>query len=168
MLTVGEIVLEVGTVSDSITITAQAATVQTASAERSGVVTSSQVSNLLIRNRTVTGLLQLLPGVVDQGSGESIQRNWDLAVNGGRINTVGVSLDGATLNALGNNRNAVIGVSQDAVAEVKVLLTNYQAEYGRMSNGNIVLVTKSGTRDFHGLGFVLQAARAVQRRQLLR
>ena len=152
VLPVGDIVLEVGTISDSITVTSQAATVQTASAERSGVVTSSQVSNLLIRNRTVTGLLQLLPGVVDQGSGESIQRNWDLSVNGGRINTVGVSLDGATLNALGNNRNAVIGVSQDAVAEVKVLLSNYQAEYGRMSNGSVVLVTKSGTRDFHGLG----------------
>ena len=70
VLSVGDVVLEVGAVSESVTITAQPAIVQTASAERAGTVTSSQVSNLLIRSRTVTALLQLLPGVVDQGGGE--------------------------------------------------------------------------------------------------
>jgi hypothetical protein len=70
-------------------------------------------------------LCPLLPGVVDQGGGsESIGRNGNLAANGNRRNTVSVSLDGATLNALGNNFNAVIGVSQDAIAEVKVLQTS--------------------------------------------
>jgi len=148
-----DVVLEVGAVAETVTVTAQGAVVQTASAERAGLVSSSQVENLLIRSRTVMGLLSLLPGVVDQGGGsESIDRNWNLSVNGNRRNTVSVSLDGATLNALGNNFNAVIGVSQDAIAEVKVLQTNYQAEYGRMSGANVTLVSKSGTRQFHGLG----------------
>jgi hypothetical protein len=142
-----DVVLEVGAVAETVTVTAQGAVVQTASAERAGLVSSSQVENLLIRSRTVMGLLPLLPGVVDQGGGsESIGRNWNLSVNGNRRNTVSVSLDGATLNALGNNFNAVIGVSQDAIAEVKVLQTNYQAEYGRMSGANVTLVSKSGTR----------------------
>ncbi|MCX6616450.1 MAG: carboxypeptidase-like regulatory domain-containing protein, partial [Acidobacteria bacterium] len=148
-----DVVLQVGAVAETVTVTAQGAVVQTASAERAGLISSSQVENLLIRSRTVMGLLLLLPGVVDQGGGsESIGRNWNLSVNGNRRNTVSVSLDGATLNALGNNFNAVIGVSQDAIAEVKVLQTNYQAEYGRMSGANVTLVSKSGTRQFHGLG----------------
>jgi hypothetical protein len=57
-----------------------------------------------------------------------------------------------SLNAIGNNFNSLIGFSQEAIAEVKVLLGNYQAEYGRMSGANVTLVTKSGSRDFHGLG----------------
>lgn len=153
VLSVGEIVLEIGALTEAITVTVQGVVVQTASGERAGTVDSLQVENLLIRSRTVTALLQLLPGVVEQApTGDVIERNWNLAVNGNRRNTVSVALDGATLNAIGNNFNSVIGVSQDAVAEVKVLLSNYQAEYGRLSGANISLVTKSGARDFHGLG----------------
>ncbi len=153
VLSVGDVVLEIGAVSEAIIVTAVGAVVQTASSERAGSVGSKQVENLLIRSRTVSSLLQLLPGVTEQQpGGDVIERNWNLAVNGNRRNTVSMSLDGATLNAIGNNFNAVIGVSQDAVAEVKVLLSNYQAEYGRLSGANISLVTKSGTNRFHGLG----------------
>ena len=151
LLSVGELTLEVGSLTESVTVTAEGAQVQTASAERAGVITNSQVENLLIRGRNVMSLLSLLPGVVDIDNPESISRNWNLYVNGNRRNTNGVSLDGMTLNAIGNNYNMLVGVSQDAVAEVKVLLSNYQAEYGRMSGANIQLVTKSGTKDFHGL-----------------
>jgi Carboxypeptidase regulatory-like domain/TonB-dependent Receptor Plug Domain len=151
-LSVGDLILEVGGVNEAVTVTAQGATVQTASAERSGVVTSQQVENLLIRSRNVMSLLQLLPGVVDQTENDRLDRNWNINVQGNRRNTNSVSLDGVSLNAIGNNFNSVVGVSQDAVAEVKVLLSNYQAEYGRMSGANISLVTKSGTREFHGLG----------------
>jgi hypothetical protein len=51
----------------------------------------------------------------------------------------------------GGAPNAFFGVSMDTIAEVKILLSNYQAEFGRLSGANIQLVTKSGTRDFHGL-----------------
>lgn len=151
-LSVGDLVLEIGTVTESVKVIAQGATVQTASVERAGVITSSQVENLLIRSRSVMSLLQLLPGVVDLQASESIERNWNLYVLGNRRNTNNVALDGLTLNAIGNNFNMLVGVSQDAIAEVKILLSNYQAEYGRMSGANIQLVTKSGARSFHGLG----------------
>jgi hypothetical protein len=143
-------VLEVGAVSEKVTVAAEAAAVQTASAERAGVVTSEQVENLAILGRNVMSLLQLLPGVVDLDEPDSPNRNSNLYVQGNRRATNALTLDGMTMNALGNNYTTTVAVSQDAIAEVKVLLSNYQAEYGRMSGANVQLVTKSGSRDFHG------------------
>ena len=152
VLSTGKLRLEVGSLAESITVKAEGAAVQTVSAERSGTVTNSQVENLLIRSRTVMALLQLMPGVVDQSDQDSIGRDWNINVNGNRRNTSAVSLDGMAMNAIGNNNNALVGVSQDAVAEVKILSSNYQAEFGRMSGANIQIVTKCGTQSFHGLG----------------
>jgi hypothetical protein len=151
-LALGGIEMEIGAVTERVTVSAQVATVQTASSERSGVVTSSQVENLLIKGRNVSSLLSLLPGVVDLADSDGPDRNFNIYVQGNRRNTNAFLLDGMSLNAIGNNFNVLVGVSQDAVAEVKILLSNYQAEYGRMSGANVQIVTKSGTRDFHGLG----------------
>ena len=150
-LSVGDIALQVGSTTESVTVTAQGATVQTASSERSGVITNSQVENILIRGRNVTSLLQLLPGVVDTAERDAIDRGFTVNVQGGRNNTNNLTLDGMTMLDVGNNQGSTVSVGMDAVAEVKVLLTNYQAEYGRMSGANVQLVTKSGTRDFHGM-----------------
>ncbi len=149
-LPVGKLVLELGDIKESVTVMAQGAVVQTASAERSGTITSSQVDQVAIRGRNVMDLLQLRPGVVSSTGGDSLGRGWTLNVNGNRQATTAVSLDGLTMNAIGNNNNMMMMVSQDAIAEVKVLLSNFQAEYGRMSGANVHLVSKSGTRDFHG------------------
>jgi hypothetical protein len=143
--------LEIGQVTDSVQVLAQSAVVQTATAERSGTLTTAQVQNLAIRGRNVTSLVSLLPGVVDLDDPENLAVNWNFYVQGNRRNTNNLTIDGATVNAIGNNFNAVVSVSMDAVAEVKVLLSNYQAEYGRMSGANVSIVTKSGTREFHGL-----------------
>jgi len=150
-VSLGNLQLEVGQVTDSVTVSAAPVQIQTSSAERGGTITSTQVDNVLIRGRNVMSLLQLLPGVIDNGEQESLGRDWNLNVNGNRRNTSSVSLDGMALNALGNNNNSTVSVSQDAVSEVRVLMSNYQAEFGRMSGANIQIVTKSGTREFHGL-----------------
>ena len=150
-LSVGDLAMEVGAVSESVHVVAQSNTVELQSAERSGLLTGSQVEQLAIRGRNITSLLSLLPGVVDTIQPDQMQQNWNFYVLGSRQNTNNISLDGATLNAVGNNFNGVVNVSMDAVAEVKVLTSNYQAEYGRLSGANIQLITKSGTRDFHGL-----------------
>ncbi|MFN9457476.1 MAG: carboxypeptidase regulatory-like domain-containing protein, partial [Acidobacteriota bacterium] len=143
--------LTVGQVTDSVQVEAQAAVVQTQPAERAGVLTGSQVQNLAIRGRNVTSLVSLLPGVVDLDDSENLSVNWNFNVQGNRRNTNNLTIDGATVNAIGNNFNSVVAVSMDAVSEVKVLLSNYQAEYGRMSGANVSIVTKSGTKEFHGL-----------------
>ncbi|HYO81537.1 MAG TPA: carboxypeptidase-like regulatory domain-containing protein, partial [Bryobacteraceae bacterium] len=132
-VSIGDIRLELGQVAESVQVQAQAATVQVETAERAGVLTTSQVQNLAIRGRNVTSLVSLLPGVVDLEEPENLAVNWNFNVQGNRRNTNNVMIDGATVNAIGNNFNSVVAVSMDAVAEVRVLLSNYQAEYGRMS-----------------------------------
>ena len=149
---VPEIVLEIGTIADQVTVEDRAAIVQTASGERGGVLTSSQVDTVQIKNRTVMSMLQLLPGVVDNNpNNEAPSRNWYLFIQGNRQAANNLSVDGYTVNAA-NNFNSIVGVGMDAIQEVKVLMGNQQAEYGRMTGANVQLITKSGTRDFHGLG----------------
>jgi len=152
-LPVGTIALEVGAVTESVTVTAQGATVQTASSERAGTIVGSQVDSLMIKGRNAMSLLQLLPGVVDlQNREEKIDRNFDIFVQGNRQANNSVTIDGMVVNPMGNNFNTVVVLGQDAIAEVRVLLTNYQAEYGHASGATVNIVSKSGGKDFHGLG----------------
>lgn len=150
-LSLGSLVLEVGSITEAIEVRAQGTPVQTESSERAGVLTGRQVENLTIRGRNALTLLSLLPGVVAIDEPESLDHAWNLRALGNRQNTINVSLDGATLNAYGNQFNSVVNIGMDGIAEVKVLLSNYQAEYGRLSGGNVHIVSKSGTREFHGL-----------------
>jgi outer membrane receptor protein involved in Fe transport len=151
VLAVGTLTLEIGQTTEQVLVTDRVVAVQTASSERSGVLTGSQVENIAIRGRNVMNLLRLLPGVVDTSEPDAISRNWSVNVNGLRASTNSVMVDGMTVNAIGNNNVNTVSISLDAVAEVKVLLGNYQAEYGRLSGANVQIVTKSGGRDLHGL-----------------
>ncbi|MBS1859502.1 MAG: carboxypeptidase regulatory-like domain-containing protein [Acidobacteria bacterium] len=151
-LSAGVVQLELGQASDTVTVKADAAAVQTESADRSDVVTGTQVDTLAIRGRNITSAVQLLPGVVDTGTQDGLNATWTFNALGNRTNTSNVTLDGATMNAIGNNSNGVVTLGMDAVAEVKVLLANYEAAYGRKAGANVYLISKSGTKDFHGLG----------------
>ncbi|MEN6534813.1 MAG: carboxypeptidase regulatory-like domain-containing protein, partial [Bryobacteraceae bacterium] len=147
VLPVGTITLAVGAVTETVTVVSQGALVQTASSERSGVVTSNQVEDLLTKSRNVMSLLALLPGVVDTTpDADSLARGWNLYVQGNRNNTNSMSVDGMVLNSWGLGNATDVAVSQDSIAEVKVLVGNYQAEYGRRSGANITLVSKAGTQ----------------------
>jgi len=157
-LSLGNLTLELGTVTQEVTVTATSAPVQTASAERSLAITGSQVNSLTIYGRTVTSLVALSPGVVDTigagsrrlGGGGGGATNFHIA--GNRNNYNNFSVDGITMSAVGGAPNAAYGVAMESVSEVKVMVSNYQAEYGRLSGGNVQIVTKSGTKDFHGVG----------------
>jgi hypothetical protein len=151
-LALGELKLELGSVAESISVEAQGTAVQTASAERSGVVTQQQIDNLMIRGRNVMALLQILPGVLDNDTTEDLSLNWNVNINGNRNNTTNLSLDGLSVNNIGNQNASLVTMSADSIAEVQVLLSNYQAQYGLMSGATVVMVAKSGTRSFHGLG----------------
>src|SRR5258708_35201983 len=103
------------------------------------------------------GTLQLSPGVLDVNStsreapGSSTLQG--IYFNGNRQGSLGLTLDGIFCMDTGGGTGPYFEPSIDAVAEVKVLLTNYQAEYGRTSGGTINTVTKSATRDFPGRAF---------------
>jgi hypothetical protein len=152
VMPLGVLTLAVGSVAETVTVTARGAAVQTASSERSGVVTSNQVEDLLTKSRNVMSLLALLPGVVDTSPDtDSLTRGWNLYVQGNRNNTDSMTVDGMVLNSWGLGNATDVALSQDSIAEVKVLVGNYQAEYGRRSGANITLVSKSGSQQFHGL-----------------
>jgi len=150
-MSVGDIVLELGAVTETISVTAEVTPVKTESAERADVITSTQVDNLLIRGRNVKDLVSLLPGVVVASQAEDLSSSSNFYVLGNRRTMNNISIDGVPATDMGNGSMLKLTVSQDAVSEVKILISNYQAEYGRMSGSNIHIVTKSGTRDFHGM-----------------
>ncbi len=156
ILSVGNLALDLGTVEEKVTVTAEGTTVQTASGERSESITASQTEELPVYGRVVTSLVAIEPGVVDPigAAARSLAggSTTDFNVLGNRIYMNNFTLDGVTLTAVGGAPNGTFGVSMEAVSEMKVLLSNYQAEYGRLSGSNVELVTKSGTREFHGMG----------------
>lgn len=144
--------LQVGEMTQTIEVTAETARLQTQSAERSGLITLEQTQNVPLKGRDYLGLVKLLPGVIDTANRNA--PGWNnlggITINGNRAGTINLTLDGISSLDTGSMGGPYLAPSVDAVAEVKVLLTNYQAEYGRSSGGTINTVIKSGTREFHG------------------
>jgi len=148
-LAAGNIQLEVGTVTESVDVQADQTPIQTESSERSAVVDSKELTTMMTQSRDVTSMLRLLPGVVkDPSSGQLGQQNAG-NINGVRSDYNSLSIDGTTGNTRGG-ATLDTGANYDSIGEVKVLLNNYQAEYGQAGGSIVELVTKSGTRNFHG------------------
>src|SRR5581483_3556669 len=145
-LAVGTLALELGALTERVTVQAEAVAVQTASGERSADLNSTQVDELLVKGRNVTSLVALLPGVVDTAanqpetptSGSASSYN----VNGNRNYSNNMTIDGVTINQTGGAPNTFLPIATDSVAELKVLTSNYQAEYGKLAGSNIQIVTK--------------------------
>ncbi len=154
-LVVRKITLEIGDVSQTVTVTAEAAQIQTESAERAGLIDEQQIQSIALKGRDYMGLVRLLPGVVDTANREAPGWNnlVNVSINGSRPGTINLTLDGVSSLDTGSQLGPYLAPGLDAIGEVKVLLTNYQAEYGRSSGGTINVVIKNGTRDFHGGGF---------------
>jgi hypothetical protein len=143
----GDIVLSVGAVNETVTIEAQVAAVQTNSAERAGVLTGRQVTELAANGRSLFDLTRVLPGVVYTGGLGGIQ------ANGNRGNQNNFTLDGVTNVDTGSNGGTLATTNLDMIAEMKVITNSQPAEFGRSSGAQIEVVTKSGTKDLHGTGY---------------
>ncbi len=149
-VTLRPIQIAVGTVSESITVTAQAARLQTQSSERSGEISTRQIAEMPLKGRDYMATLKLLPGVIDVTNREAPRdSSLGININGARANTTAITLDGTVQMDTGNQAYALMTPAPETLQEVKVMLSNYQAEYGR-STTSINAVTKSGTREFHG------------------
>lgn len=147
----GVLTLQLGQTTESITVQSQGASVQTESAERAAVITSAQVDGLLIQGRNPTSLVGLMPGVVVTSETQSLDRDTTFNVLGNRRTANNITIDGVPTVDIDNGFSQKLQVNMDAVSEVQILLSNYQAEYGRNAGSNVNVVTKSGTREFHGL-----------------
>jgi len=147
--------LEVGQITSEISVQGTAvAQVETQSSELSGVVTGKEISQLVLNGRNFTQLITLVPGVSNQtGQDEGVvgvAGNVSYSVNGGRVEYNNWEIDGGDNMDNGSNDTLNVYPNVDAIAEVKVLTSNYGAQYGRNGSGTVETVTKSGTRDFHG------------------
>lgn len=154
-LALGVLTLELGTVAETITVTGAATELQSRSAERSYAVVGEVVQNTAVNGRSFFGLAFLAPGVVTTAStptGDSAT----LSANGQRQNSNNVQVDGITDMDTGNNGGPMVAVSLDSVQEFKILTSDYQAEYGRSAGAQVIAVTKSGGRDFHGSAYMFR------------
>ena len=143
-VSIGDIVLTVGALSETITVESTASQVQTASAERSGVLTNRQVVDLAATGRSLFDLTKTLPGIVYTGGLGGV------ASNGNRNNQNNFTLDGVTNVDTGSNGGTLATTNIDMIAEMKVITNSQPAEFGRSSGAQIEVVTKSGSKDFHG------------------
>lgn len=154
--TLGKLVLQVGEVRESVSVTAETAAIQLATAERSGMLTGSQLNEIALKGRDFFAMLQTIPGIVDTNASRETTSEAAISglyINGARDNQKMVSVDGMVAHDTHSNGSMPFEPNMDSIAEVKVLTSNYQAEYGRNSAAVISVVTKSGTREFHGSGY---------------
>jgi len=127
--------------------------VETQSSELAGTVTGRQVTQLELNGRNYTQLVALTPGATNQSGTEEPgtgAATVAYSVNGGRTEYNNWEVDGANNLDDGSNTTMITYPSIDAIAEVRVLTSNYGAQYGRDGSGTVEVETKSGTNQFHG------------------
>ncbi|HXE62102.1 MAG TPA: TonB-dependent receptor [Bryobacteraceae bacterium] len=149
--TVNKITLQLGNVSESISVTDEVAQVQLSSSEKSQTVDAKDLDSLTLKGRDLFGYIRLVPGVVDTANRDVTSHG---AISGMNINggftALNFVVDGITDMDTGSNTSVQYEPNLDAVQELKVLTSNYQAEFGHTSGGTITVVTKNGTQEFHG------------------
>jgi hypothetical protein len=150
-----DVTLEVGSISTEVIVQGEnVAQVETQSSELAGTVTGKEITQLELNGRNFTSLVTLVPGVSNQTGQEEgtvgINGSVSFSMNGGRVEYNNWELDGGDNMDNGSNGTLNVYPSVDAIAEFKVLTSNYGAQYGRNGSGTVEVETKSGTRAFHG------------------
>jgi hypothetical protein len=134
----------------AVEVTITAAPIDTVSSTVGGSVTERPLVDLPLNGRNILDLAQLQPGVTTSNPDNGGAGNVSIA--GGRTDSVTYLLDGGNNASLLNN-GVVFNPNPDAVEEFRILENNYSAEYGRNGGGVISVVSKSGTRAYHGTVF---------------
>src|SRR5260370_18980433 len=148
----GRIRLEIGQLSDSVTVSAEAIVVNTATGERAGTLTGEQLDQIALRGRDLFDAVSLMPGVIDTSDGRDSPSPTSISgiyILGGRNDSKNMTVDGVTNLDTGSNTTVHSMPSMDSVAEVKVLMSAYSAENGR-NPASINVITKGGSKQFHG------------------
>ncbi len=155
--------LAVGATSETVTVEATPVEVNLVNSTGSELITGTQVRELTLNNRNYVQLLTLSPGV----SSTTAEQYYVGIVNPvtGGVNTIGFSvngqrtssnnwtIDGADNVDRGSNLTLLSSPSVDSIAEFKLVRSNYDAEYGRASSGQVQVLTRSGTSTYHGGGY---------------
>ena len=153
--TTSNVVLDIGTSSETVEVSAQTETLNTSDASLGIAFGENQVKQLPMEGRNVPDLLSLQAGVAYTGNRPDVNRETDTrsgAVNGARSDQSNITLDGVDVNTdtKGYAFQSVLPITADSVQEFRVTTTNYNADEGRSSGAQVALVTKGGTNNFHG------------------
>ena len=157
--------LSVGGLSEEVSVVAETPLLETTTATRSQVVAQELVENLPSSGRNPFTLSHVVPGVVGEaGNRQSIQlRPFDnggmdgISINGGVARSNSFTLDGApnTSREGGTSGSLAFVPSPDAVQEVRVATSTYDAQFGRTGGGTIAVSIRSGTNQFHGTAYYI-------------
>jgi len=154
-LSAGTLTLEVGALTESVSVDSRVSELQAESGERSFSLESEAIKNIASNGRQLFNYALLVPGVVATGTnpGNEVGDLGGLSVNGQRETSNNMTVDGVANIDTGNNAGNMATTNTEAIGEFKVLTNSYQAEYGRAVGAQVQMVTKSGTQSFHGSGY---------------
>jgi len=168
-----DVKLEIGTVTEEVTVRSDAVQVETQNTQMGEVINSEKITSVPLNGRSYTDLLSLQPGVVPSAysvngapGGGGGTNTGDLgdrtpsgglnagnqSVNGQRETSNGFMVNGANVEE-GKNNGAGIVPNLDAIAEFRIITNNFDAQYGNYSGGQVNVVTKSGANKWHGTAF---------------
>jgi hypothetical protein len=153
-ITVPAMALEVGQMSEEVTVSSRVSELQTTNGERSFALENKALTSIANNGRQVFNFATLVPGALPQGAaGVEVGDAAGFTVNGMRPNSNNVTIDGVANIDTGNNGGNMATTNIDSVAEFKVLTNSYAAEYGRATGAQVQIVTKSGSQQFRGSGY---------------
>lgn len=151
-----DLAMKAGAVTETVTISADGAQLETESSDRGQIINREQIVNLPLNGRSYADLALLSPGVRRSilSAQEAGTRDASFNVNGLRSSLNNFIIDGVDNNSYGTSNqgfsNQVVQASPDAVQEFKVQTNNFSAEFGRAGGAVINASLRSGTNEFHG------------------
>ena len=152
-LALGDLKLQPGQVSETVSITSEGTIVERESSDLTARLTADQINLISTKGRDVTSLLRLLPGTSNnddiEGAGDGF--GTDLPnISGQRGRSTVPTIDGLFAGEPSGSNKLSMTINQDAVAEVQVLRNNYGAEYGNNGGAIINIVSKGGGQEYFG------------------
>jgi hypothetical protein len=149
----GRLVLEVGTLAEAVTVTAEVTPVNTTTGSLTRSITGDQLNMIQVKGRDIFGMMKILPGVSDTTFSRDYaawQSGRGLSINGGTSLNKNTTIDGVSVGEEGGDGTTHVTPNLDSIGEVTVITNGYTAENGRQSSGLIRIVTKSGTNQLKG------------------
>jgi hypothetical protein len=157
-LSVGTVKLALGALTEVVVVEDSGSKVNVEETQHSGLLTSTQIEQLQSKGRDIVNLLRAIPGVRYGEDTDSLGDSFgsDIPnISGQRNHWNRATIDGMNANESGGGGKMGSAVSLDAIAEVKVLLNTYRAEFGGTGGANIQIVTKTGGSDYRGSVYYL-------------
>jgi hypothetical protein len=150
--------LEIGPVTETVTVPNETAPVETRSGEVSSLVSAKQVTELPLNGRNYAQLVLMVPGVSPTNNdfntrGTGLDSFVGASVNGNGSNQNLWTVDGVNNMDVGSNHTLLVYPSIDSIQEFRVERNSFSAEFGQAQGAVINLITKGGTNQFHGTGF---------------